>query len=41
MKLYGPGRYVFVIDYKEGEKKWKQATEIPLLINFEAKSAEQ
>jgi hypothetical protein len=37
MPLSGPGRYAFVVEYKEGEGKWKKAAELPILINFEMK----
>jgi len=41
MPLAGPGRYVFEIDYKEGEGKWKKAAELPIVINFEAQKNKQ
>jgi hypothetical protein len=39
--LSGPGRYVFQIQYKEGEADWQQAAELPVLIEYEAPEEDQ
>lgn len=36
LKLSGPGRYVFRIEYKDEDKDWKSVAELPILINFES-----